>query len=170
MNWKTSQFAKGSKCQITNLQNLQNVLFTKILFNCQVCSSSYWKEKIFVTTFEDFCGFIWWDFIGCFINLQQLDKTTCAEGPKGRESWKPQNPEALASDSCTALSNNFFIHFPTSSSPLICAWIIGQCKEAFEDDLWGPDIGAEIGKEAEEEGKVFFPQEVGLNPRREDPN
>lgn len=96
MNWKAGQFAKGSKCQITNLQNLQNVLFTKILFNCQVCSSSHWKGKIFVTTFEDFCGFIWWDFIGCFINLQQLDKTKCAEGLKGRESWKPQNPEALA--------------------------------------------------------------------------
>lgn len=77
---------------MTNLQNLQNVLFTKILLNSQVCSNSYWRD-FFLTTFEDFCGFIWLDFIGCFINLLQLDKTEVGRGTKRKgefeasESW-----------------------------------------------------------------------------------
>lgn len=45
------------------------------------------------------------------------------------------------------------------------------CKGASGDGVWGPDTGAEIGKKGREEGKVFFPQGVGLNPReREDSN
>lgn len=106
MNWKAGQFAKGSTCQIPNLQNLQNVLSTKILFNYRLGSKSYWKGKIFVTTFEDLQFYL----TGYFINLLQLDKTEVAREatetnrgePEGSESW------SSGSNNCNGISNMTF--------------------------------------------------------------
>lgn len=157
MNWKAGQFAKRSKCQITNLQNLQNVLFTKILFNCQVCSNSYWKGKIFVTTFEDFCSFIGLGFTRCFINLLQLDKTEVGKGTQRKGEF-----EASESWSSGFRQLYCYLCFPSTlllpPTPFTCM-INMAVQRGLEGDVGAQTQEQKLVKRAEEEGKVFVPKD-----------
>lgn len=136
MNWKAGQFARGLICQITNLQNLQNVLFTKILFNYQAYNNSYWKGKNILTSFEDFCSSDWLS-LGILLICFSWAKLGVKQRLKSKgKSLKPQYPGAPAPKSSMA------------PSPPSCMCTVNRNSE---EDVWGPDTGSETGKRGQKQ-------------------
>ena len=169
MNWKAGQSAKGSICQITNLQNLQNVLFTKVLFNCQVCSNSCWKGNIFETTFEYFCSFILQDFMGVSLICGSWNKPKWAEGLEGRGAWSLRILGLWLQT--VVLPSPITFHPLSYFLPLL---FVSMSNMAVQRGLWihlGPRHRSRNGKKGRRAGQGVFLQGVGLIPReREDSN